>query len=115
MTPTPRTDDEENEGLIRGYATPTKVVRAGFARQLERENAELLEALKLKLGILLESQNAEIHRLKAELEEMTARATSLVLHLPPETLAGDVQRWRDETKALLANAKVEQPAPRETP
>ena len=47
MTPTPRTDDEENEGLIRGCATPTKVIRADFARQLEREIAELLEALEL--------------------------------------------------------------------
>lgn len=60
-----------------------------------------------ELGILMERQNAEIHRLKDELEEMTARATSLVLHLAPETLVGDVQRWRDEAKSLLANAKVD--------
>ena len=56
-----------------------------------------------ELGILLHRKDDEIRRLKAELEEMTARATSLVLHLPPETLAGDVQRWRDEAKLLLAN------------
>ena len=47
MTNTPRTAAEEHEGLLRGNAIPTKVVRADFARQLERENAELLEALKL--------------------------------------------------------------------
>ena len=46
-TPTPRTDAAQHEGLIRGNALPTKVVRADFARQLERENAELLEALEL--------------------------------------------------------------------
>ena len=45
MTDTPRTNEAEHEGLLRGCATPTKVVRADFARQLERENAELLEAL----------------------------------------------------------------------
>ena len=46
MTPTPRTDAAEHEGLLRGSATPTKVIRADFARQLERENAELLAALE---------------------------------------------------------------------
>ena len=46
MTPTPRTDAEEHEGLIRGCATPTKVIRTDFARTLERENAELLESLE---------------------------------------------------------------------
>ena len=47
MTPTPRTDAAEHEGLLRGSATPTKVIRADFARQLERENAELLAALEI--------------------------------------------------------------------
>jgi hypothetical protein len=47
MTPTPRTGQAESEGLIRGCATPAKVVRADFARQLERENAELLESLEI--------------------------------------------------------------------
>jgi hypothetical protein len=28
---------------------------------------------------------------------------SLATHLPPETLAGDVQKWRDEAKGLLLN------------
>ena len=42
--------------------------------------------------------------LELELAEMTARAVSLALHLPPDTLAGDVQRWRDEAKLLLANS-----------
>jgi hypothetical protein len=38
-----------------------------------------------------------------ELAEMEARAMSLATHLPPETLAGDVQKWRDEAKGLLLN------------
>ena len=46
MTPTPRTDAAQHEGLIRGSATPTKVIRTDFARTLERENAELLESLE---------------------------------------------------------------------
>ena len=45
MTPTPRTDAEEHEGLLRGNAIPTKVVRADFAHQLEREIAELMNLL----------------------------------------------------------------------
>lgn len=52
MIPTPRTDANESEGLIRGCATPTKVVLADFARQLERENAELLEALEACMKII---------------------------------------------------------------
>ena len=39
-TPTPRTDANESEGLIRGCATPTKVVLADFSRTLERELEE---------------------------------------------------------------------------
>jgi hypothetical protein len=50
---------------------------------------------------LLIRQNEEIIKLKSELEEMTARAISLVWYLPPETLAEDVQRWRDEVKLKL--------------
>jgi hypothetical protein len=46
--------------------------------------------------------------MESELAEMTARACSLAAHLPPETLAGDVQNWRDEyldTKRELAEAQ----------
>jgi hypothetical protein len=39
---------------------------------------------------------ANLLRMKDELDEMTARAISLSMHLPPQTLAGDIQKWRDE-------------------
>ena len=35
--PTPETDAAQHEGLLRGHPTPTLVVRASFARRLERE------------------------------------------------------------------------------
>lgn len=37
MTPTPRTDAAQHEGLLRGNPIPTSVTTADFARQLERE------------------------------------------------------------------------------
>jgi len=39
---------------------------------------------------------SELTAARDELAEMTARAASLAAHLPPETLCGDIQRWRDE-------------------
>jgi hypothetical protein len=38
---------------------------------------------------------------------MEARAMSLATHLPPETLAGDVQKWRDDAKGLLLKERAE--------
>jgi chromosome segregation ATPase len=45
--------------------------------------------------------------LKSELDEMTARAISLSMHLPPQTLAGDVQKWRDEALEEMNSLKRE--------
>jgi hypothetical protein len=46
----------------------------------------------------------EMHnQTKRERDEYYARAASLVLHLPPETIAGKVQQWRDEFKADREN------------
>jgi hypothetical protein len=53
-TPTPRTDAAEHEGLLRGSATPAKVVRADFARQLERDITELNERLIDRQKTLME-------------------------------------------------------------
>jgi hypothetical protein len=82
-TPTPRTDGNTmhpvtNTGIIKTTAgvldADGAFVFAVLARQLERELA------------------AE----KARADENYARAASMVWHLPPETLAGNVQKWRDE-------------------
>jgi hypothetical protein len=62
-------------------AGQTEYVPIDDCRQLERE---LAKARKQR------------DTLKSELDEMTARAISLSMHLPPQTLAGDVQKWRDE-------------------
>jgi hypothetical protein len=40
--PTPETDAERREGLIRGNAIPTHVVAAEFAEELERQRDEAL-------------------------------------------------------------------------
>ena len=52
MIPTPRTDAAQHEGLSRGNPIPTLVTTAEFARELERENAELLEALEACMKII---------------------------------------------------------------
>lgn len=54
MSDTPRTDAAEHEGLLRGNAIPTKVVRADFARQLERDITELNERLIDRQKTLME-------------------------------------------------------------
>jgi hypothetical protein len=38
--PTPETDAEQHEGLLRGNPMPTQVVHVNFARRLERERDE---------------------------------------------------------------------------
>lgn len=45
MTPTPRTEAAQHEGLLRGNPIPTLVTTAEFARQLERDITELNERL----------------------------------------------------------------------
>lgn len=40
--PTPETDAERREGLIRGIAIPTHVVSAEFAEELERQRDEAM-------------------------------------------------------------------------
>lgn len=45
MTPTPRTEAAQHEGLLRGSPIPTLVTTAEFARQLERDITELNERL----------------------------------------------------------------------
>ena len=43
----------------------------------------------------------ELNSARAELAEMTARAASLAAYLPPDTLCGDIQKWRDEYKMAI--------------
>ena len=59
--------------LALGPTTGTRFVDAEFARNIEKE-----------------------------LVEMTARAVSLVAHIPPHTMAGELQKWRDDALKLLA-------------
>jgi hypothetical protein len=54
--PTPETDAAQHEGLIRGNAMPTQVVRANFARKLERERDEAREALASR-EVVIAQQN----------------------------------------------------------
>ena len=87
-------------------------------RELQRELTETRKDYKC-LAELLDGHDAtecrsNLLRMKSELDEMTARAISLSMHLPPQTLAGDVQKWRDEAleemntlKRELAETKVE--------
>jgi hypothetical protein len=62
-----------------------------------------------------ETLNQTAVRLSRELDEMTARAISLSMHLPPQTLAGDVQNWRDEVLEEMNSLKRELARWRELP
>jgi hypothetical protein len=42
----PETDAAQHEGLLRGHPTPTLVVRASFARNLERQRDEARELVR---------------------------------------------------------------------
>jgi hypothetical protein len=69
-TPTPRTDAAEHEGLLRGSATPAKVVRADFARQLERDITELNERLQ-------ERTQSHIHASARDVQTIQRQAVQL--------------------------------------
>ena len=80
MTPTPRTDAAQHEGLLRGNPIPTSVTTADFARQLERE----LDAAKA----MIESLEDALIEIEASLYEDES-----------ENAAGDVC-WHVARKAL---------------
>ena len=48
--PTPETNEAQHEGLLRGNPMPTQVVHVNFARILERERDEAMEALSKLTG-----------------------------------------------------------------
>jgi len=50
---------------------------------------------------------AELEAVKKERDQWHARCASLVMNLPPETVAGDVQRWADEFHNLLFQLRRE--------
>jgi uncharacterized coiled-coil DUF342 family protein len=61
---------------------------------------EMIQNLIRSKSYFIRKSYAELERAQArERDEYYARAASLVLRLPPETIAGEVQQWRDEFKA----------------
>jgi len=62
--------------------------------EIMRDDRQLVDAF------LCRTIEKELTAARAELSEMTAKAMSLVAHLPPDTLCGDIQKWRDEYKAV---------------
>ena len=50
--PTPETDAEQHEGLLRTNPIPMQVVTANFARKLERERDDARELLRILAGLV---------------------------------------------------------------
>lgn len=109
----PMTDDrEQRAGDMEAHQC---VVQASFCAYLEQQLGEAnkrIAELERELDIATKEHSAIVTALKrggddkvAELEsenaELRARCVSLVYHLPPDTLASDVQRWRDEYAAEI--------------
>lgn len=118
-TPTPRTDAAQHEGLMRGNALPTKVVRADFARQLERELAQVSKdrdswkashdnQVKIKNIIAtrgdLKDRAPKVEKLVAELNQTKTNNAELLEALeacmkiirPPSALANECWTTIDE-------------------
>lgn len=70
-----------------------------LCEKLERERDEAIR----QRNETNESSKYAVDYAIRERDEYYARAASLVLHLPPETIAGEVQQWRDEFKADREN------------
>ena len=79
-----------------------------YAGRLKRKLDELRDGRCLICLMICERDNAIRER-----DEYYARAASLVLHLPPETISGKVQQWRDEFKADRENLIRERDEARE--
>lgn len=95
MTPTPRTDAAQHEGLIRGSATPTKVIRADFARQLERENAELLERLNERTQSHIHASSRDVQTIQQQAVELAKwQAEAAQLSAEREHNANMAGMWR---------------------
>ncbi len=76
MTPTPRTDSECGEPNETGW--PSVYISADFARQLERENAELLEALDGIASIYENPEPPTMHDLSARAYDMRCIARAAI-------------------------------------
>jgi hypothetical protein len=124
MSDTPETDAAWDK-----YISPPYTYWAGdlriLAQRLERERDEARHKLELCMAansdvariakerdeaqaelemwrdgnIMHQIHRDELEKAERERDEYYARAASLVLRLPPETIAGEVQQWRDEFKA----------------
>ncbi len=81
-----RSEEQHSETADKRYAAE-EALRAAEARASAAETA--------------------LARAEKERDEMMNRAASLALHLPPETLVGDVRRWRDEFKSQAATTQAE--------
>lgn len=68
---------------------------------------ETLNETAMRLSRELAEAQKQRDTLKSELDEMTARAISLSMHLPPHALASDVQKWRDEALEEMNSLKRE--------
>jgi len=77
MIPTPRTD-EERKRLKRSKTCPSDPVSADFARQLERENAELLEALEAIARLYENPEPRTMNELSARVSDMRCIARAAI-------------------------------------
>jgi uncharacterized protein YydD (DUF2326 family) len=72
-------------------------------KTIDNYNNELTKACLREQFLKEDCQDLEreLTAARAELAEMTARAASLAAHLPPDTLCGDIQKWRDKYKMAI--------------
>ena len=89
--PTPLTDVQESHRADRNHAPLQRVVAADFARQLERDRHELIEAL----GICIDALEPGTPLGPKQMQDFTARVQWLDLTRP----------IRDEARALLERMK----------
>ncbi len=107
--PTPETDAAQHEGLLRGHPTPTLVVRASFARRLERELDEARNELeKSRFALRGAQQGSEearkaIRRTQRELDDARELAVDLQSALIT-TLASLIIRMGPEDVDTVENA-----------
>jgi predicted Zn-dependent protease len=96
--PTPETDSEQHEGLLRTNPIPMQVVTANFARRLERERDEAREELRdirLNLGAdaegytllhavcALQNERDEARAVAGEMADVASKHLSFLLAVTP--------------------------------
>ena len=93
--PTPETDAEQHEGLLRTNPIPMQVVTANFARKLERErdgaraglvdldNMQDQRDLAMKVISRLEHERDEARAVAGELADVASKYLSFLLAVTP--------------------------------